>query len=35
MEDLLKLAVNYGLGIFFSIGISIAFLLYARDTTTP
>ncbi len=32
MEDLLKLAVNYGLGIFFSIGISVAFFLFARDT---
>ncbi len=31
MEDLLKLAVNYGLGIFFAIGISITFFLYARD----
>ncbi len=31
MEDFLKLAVNYGLGIFFAVGISIAFFLYARE----
>lgn len=31
MEDLMKLAVNYGLGIFFAVGISIAFYLYAKD----
>lgn len=31
MEDFLKLAVNYGLGIFFAVGISITFFLYARD----
>ncbi len=31
MEDLLKLAVNYGLGIFFAVGIAVAFFLYARD----
>lgn len=31
MEDLLKMAVNYGLGIFFAVGIAIAFFLYARD----
>lgn len=31
MEDLLKLAVNYGLGIFFAVGISVAFYLYAKD----
>lgn len=31
MEDMLKLAVNYGLGIFFAVGISIAFFLYARE----
>jgi len=31
MEDFLKLAVNYGLGMFFAIGISITFFLYARE----
>lgn len=29
MEDLLKLAVNYGLGILFSVGIAITFYLWA------
>lgn len=31
MEDFLKLAVNYGLGMFFSVAIAITFFLYARD----
>ena len=30
-EGLLKLAVNYGLGIFFAVGISIAFFCHLRD----
>ena len=29
MEDLLKLAVNYGLGILFSVGIAVCFYLFA------
>lgn len=31
MEDILKLAVNYGLGMLFSVGIAVTFFLYARD----
>lgn len=31
MEDFLKLAVNYGLGILFSVGIAITFFLYAQE----
>ena len=29
MEDILKLAVNYGLGILFAVGIAVCFYLYA------
>ncbi len=31
MEELLKMAVNYGLGIFLAVGIAISFLLFVRD----
>lgn len=31
MEEFLKLAVNYGLGIFFAVGIAVVFFLYARE----
>lgn len=31
MEEILKLAVNYGLGIVFSIGIAVAFFSHLRD----
>jgi len=30
MEDILKLAVNYGLGILFSVGIAVCFYLFAN-----
>ncbi len=31
MEETLKLALNYGLGMVLSVGIAIVFFLYARD----
>ncbi len=31
MEEFLKLAVNYGLGIFLAVGIGVAFYLHLRD----
>lgn len=31
MEDFLKLAVNYGLGMFLAVGIAVVFFLHLRD----